>query len=152
MIEKLDEKAYRKLSRDSYSSIKDFLEDRKKYYKKYVLKEKVVDEVSSAMIFGNLVDCLLLEPHTFDEKFYVAQCQCPPPQMKRLAEALFERSVADAEEDGTLKTDLDVLLTYAYNDVKYDREGNDVAFRRKGQTIDTVKKEFYGGPALDWYK
>ncbi len=152
MIEKLNEKAYREIERDSYSSIKDFLDDRKKYYRKYVLREKIEEVLSSAMIFGNLVDCLLLEPDRFEGKFHIAECQVPPPQMKRLAEALFDRTIADLDEDGRQQHDLDYLLNFAYNDVKYDKDGNDVAFKRKGQTIDTVKKEFFNGPGIEWYK
>jgi hypothetical protein len=148
----MTEKAYRAITRDSYSSIKDFLDDRKKYYRKHVLKEKIEEILSSAMIFGNLVDCLLLEPNKFEERFHVAQCQVPPPQMKRLSEALFERTLQDLDEEGRQTHDLDHLINFAYDDVKYDKDGNEVAFRRKGQTKEKVKQEFFDGPGIEWYK
>ncbi len=148
----MNEIQYRAVNRDSYSSIKDFLEDRKKYYKKYVLGEDVKTRETSAMILGNLVDCLLLEPEKFDEKYCLAQCQSPKPQMKRLSEALFERTTQDLDEEGTQLHSIDYLLTLAYNDVKYDRDGNDVAFKQKGNTEEKVKAEFLSGTGFLWYK
>lgn len=148
----INEQEYRLINRDSYSSIKDFLDDRILYYKKYVLKERIEEKISPAMVFGNLVDCLLLEPEKFDEKFYVAKSQTPPPQMKALSEALFLRTLGDLDENGIQQSEFDKLLPMAYNDVKYDADGNDVAFKRKGQTYETVKAEFVKGNGIEWYK
>ena len=152
MIEKLNEKAYRALDRDSYSSIKDFLDDRVLYYRRYIVGENIKIKETKAMVFGNLVDCYLLEPERFEEKFHIATSQRPSPQMLQLAEAAFERTIEDCDENGVQQSSLDTILRLSYNDVKYDKDGNDVAFKRKGQTLDTVKKDFLSGPALQWYK
>jgi hypothetical protein len=151
-IEKLDERSYRSIDRDSYSSIKDFLDDRIYYYRKYIIGENIKIKETKAMVFGNLVDCLLLEPHKFDEKFHIATSQRPSPQMLQLAEALFERTKQDCDEEGIIQSSFDNLFHLAFKDVKYDRDGNDVAFRRKGQTVHTVQKDFISGPAFEWYK
>ena len=40
----MTEREYREYPCDSYSTLKDFESDRKKYYKKYILKESIGDE------------------------------------------------------------------------------------------------------------
>jgi hypothetical protein len=66
------EAQYRAVVMDSSSSLKDFSQDRKKYYKKYFLGEKVEDKDSSAANRGRIVEVLLMEPHLFDDKFYMS--------------------------------------------------------------------------------
>lgn len=66
------EAQYRAVVMDSSSSLKDFSTDRKKYYKKYFLGEKVEDKDSSAANMGRIVETLLMEPHLFDDKFYMS--------------------------------------------------------------------------------
>ncbi len=65
---------YRAVMLDSSSSLKDFSMDRKKYHKKYVLNEVVEDKDSSAANMGRIVETLLMEPHLFDDKFYMSSC------------------------------------------------------------------------------
>lgn len=90
MITGRTEKEYRKLEIDSYSSIKLFAENRKKYYKKFYLKENVEEEESSkASIVGSLTDCFLLDKNNFDSKFALSSlAKIPTGKMLDFCNAL----------------------------------------------------------------
>jgi hypothetical protein len=68
----LEERNYRAIERDSSSSLKDFSLDRRKYFKKYILRERVVEKDNQATNMGKLVETLLLEPEEFDNRFYMS--------------------------------------------------------------------------------
>lgn len=70
----MDEKEYRAIDVDSSSSLKVFSEDRRKYYKQYILNEKVSEDEdqSKAIVMGSLVDCLIFEKEEFDNKFHLS--------------------------------------------------------------------------------
>lgn len=73
------EKEYRAIPKDSSSSIKIFAEDKKKYYKKFILGEPVEDtDDSYAVKMGKIVECLLFEKELFDEKFLFSTCSKTP--------------------------------------------------------------------------
>lgn len=112
---KLTEKAYRKISRDSSSSLKEFATNRKKYYKKYVLNERVEDDEqeSKASITGKLVETLLLEPHLFDEKFYMSSVtSAPTGNMLLFVESLLKSYLSNSCE-------FEECLKIAYKDSGY---------------------------------
>ena len=69
------ERAYRNVLLDSYSSLKDFADDKKKYYKRYVEGQKVEEEENKAMTMGSLVETLLWERDLFDKKFKMSECE-----------------------------------------------------------------------------
>lgn len=70
---------YRKIDAMSYSRMKDFIKKgRRYYYKKYVLKEDVKDEISTAIRIGDAVDCMLFTPDDFDNKFTVGETDNMP--------------------------------------------------------------------------
>jgi exodeoxyribonuclease VIII len=73
MIEKkLDFREYRgKTQYISASELKAFIDSPYSYYKRYILKEQDTEPKASALLFGSLVHCLLLEPHEFDKAYYV---------------------------------------------------------------------------------
>jgi len=119
------EAQYRAVVMDSSSSLKDFSTDRKKYYKKYYLKEKVEDKDSSAANMGKLVETLLMEPHLFDEKFYMSSCTSTPTGlMLDFVEALYKHTKNATNEDGIVKIPMNELLESAYKDsgfkIKYE--------------------------------
>jgi hypothetical protein len=119
------EAQYRALEMDSSSSLKDFSQDRKKYYKKYILGEKVEDKDSSAANMGRIVETLLMEPHLFDDKFYMSSCTSTPTGlMLDFVEALYKHTRDATDEDGIVKTPMDQLLEAAYKDsgfkIKYE--------------------------------
>lgn len=56
----------------SVSELKSFIDSPYSYYKRYI--QGIRDEKkSSAMTFGSLVHCLILEPHKFDEEYLVTE-------------------------------------------------------------------------------
>jgi hypothetical protein len=86
------EAQYRAIPVDSSSTLKDFSFDRRKYFKKYILGEKVKDEESKAIVTGSLVDTLLFEKDQFDNRFYLSSCANPPTgNMLAFVNALIER-------------------------------------------------------------
>jgi hypothetical protein len=116
---------YRAVMLDSSSSLKDFSQDRKKYYKKYILGEKVEDKDSSAANMGRIVETLLMEPHLFDDKFYMSSCASTPTGlMLDFVEALYRHTRDATNEDGIVGTPMSELLEAAYKDsgfkIKYE--------------------------------
>jgi hypothetical protein len=119
------EAQYRAVVMDSSSSLKDFSTDRKKYYKKYFLGEKVEDKDNAATNMGRIVETLLMEPHLFDEKFYMSSCASTPTGlMLDFVEALYRHTRDATDESGLVKTPMNELLEAAYRDsgfkIKYE--------------------------------
>jgi hypothetical protein len=119
------EAQYRAVTMDSSSSLKDFSQDRKKYYKKYFLGEKVEDKDSSAANMGRIVETLLMEPHLFDEKFYMSSCASTPTGlMLDFVEALYKHTRDATDEDGVITRVFTDILQDAYKDsgfkIKYE--------------------------------
>ena len=119
------EAQYRAVMMDSSSSLKDFSTDRKKYYKKYFLGEKVEDKDSSAANMGRIVETLLMEPHLFDDKFYMSSCASTPTGlMLDFVEALYKHTRDATDEFGVVGTPMNELLEAAYKDsgfkIKYE--------------------------------
>ena len=119
------EAQYRAVEMDSSSSLKDFSKDRKKYYKKYILGEKVEDKDSSAANMGRIVETLLMEPHLFDDKFYMSSCTSTPTGlMLDFVEALYKHTRDATDENGIVTTPMNELLEAAYRDsgfkIKYE--------------------------------
>lgn len=149
----MTEKEYRALPYDSYSSFKVFSEDRKEYYKKFVegIEDKK-EETPRHLVMGSLVDTLLFTPKEFDDRFAMALVQPPTGQMADFTQALYRRSVESMDGDGKLLRGMEVLSKEAYNDVKYDRNGNIVAFKRKGDSYEGVFEKFTEGNAELYYR
>ena len=95
---------------DSSSSLKEFSQDRKKYYKKYFLGKKVEDKDSSAANMGRIVETLLMEPDLFDDKFYMSSCASTPTGlMLDFVEALYKCTELATNEDGKVVIDFSEL-------------------------------------------
>jgi hypothetical protein len=119
------EAQYRAVVMDSSSSLKDFSTDRKKYYKKYFLGEKVEDKDSSAANMGRIVETLLMEPHLFDDKFYMSSCASTPTGlMLDFVEALYRHTRDATDEFGVITRVFTDILQDAYKDsgfkIKYE--------------------------------
>ena len=98
MIKGSKTKDYYKIELDSASSLKDFSIDRRLYYKKHIEKVKVEEEFSKAIIIGNLVDTLLLEPDEFDNRFHLSSlAKLPTGKMLDFSNALVELTMNDKE-------------------------------------------------------
>ena len=110
------EAQYRAVVMDSSSSLKDFSQDRKKYYKKYILGEKVEDKDSSAANMGRIVETLLMEPHLFDDKFYMSSCASTPTGlMLDFVEALYTCTELATNDEGKVVIDFSELSLEAYH-------------------------------------
>lgn len=94
------EEEYRAINTNSSSSLKDFVTDRKKYYKKYILKDKIKEQDSGAINMGKLVETLLMEPELFDNKFYMSSCINEPTEMMlKFIEHLYSLTIKYSEEE-----------------------------------------------------
>lgn len=110
------EAQYRAVLMDSSSSLKDFSTDRKKYYKKYFLGEKVEDKDTAAANMGRIVETLLMEPHLFDDKFYMSSCASTPTGlMLDFVEALYRVTRDATDEKGKVTRTFGDLSLDAYN-------------------------------------
>ena len=146
----MTEKEYRALDIDSYSSIKVFLDDRKKYYRKFVLKEILKEEESDELVFGSLVDCLLFSPDDYEDRFALAVSQVPTGQYGKFVNSLWKISQDYMDITGKITKTMESMIEEAYNAVKYDKDGNIVDFKR--DDLATVKLKFLGTSLEDYYK
>jgi hypothetical protein len=136
-----EERKYRKIETDSSSSLKDFSIDRRKYYKKHVLREKVEEKDNLATNMGRLVETLLLEPEEFDNRFYMSSCvSVPTGLMLEFVEALYRITAECTNDYGYVTRDFDEITEEAYK-----ASGFKIA---KEQVI----KKFTGSDAEIYYK
>lgn len=114
---RMTEKAYRKIDALSQSMIKEFYDDRKKFYKKYILGEVVEQEITQGIKMGNLVDCLYLIPELFEDKFFMSICtEIPTEKMLAFCKALAMHSMESLDEEGIQRRDFAELTHLAYID------------------------------------
>jgi hypothetical protein len=112
---KRTEEEYRKVSMDSSSSLKMFSENRKKYYKRYYLNESVEDKDNTSINMGKLVECILMEPHLFDDKFYMSSCiSTPTGLMLDFVEALYRVTRDATDEKGKITRNFADISLEAY--------------------------------------
>jgi hypothetical protein len=119
------EATYRSIMLDSSSSLKEFSMDRKKYYRKYVLGERVEDKDTLAATIGRVVETLLLEPQEFDKRFYMSSCvNAPTGLMLEFVNALCKHTEEATSEDGTINRTFEAIAKDAYVDsgfkIKFD--------------------------------
>ena len=119
------EAGYRAVIMDSSSSLKDFSMDRKKYYRKYLLGEKVEEKENAAANMGRLVETLLMEPELFDEKFYMSACAAAPTGlMLEFVEALYRNTKSATNEEGQVTRSFEEISRDAYAEsgfkIKYE--------------------------------
>lgn len=143
MIKKITEKEYRAIPLNSSSSLKDFSVDRRKYHKKYILKEdkkSEEDDDSQAVIMGRLVETLLMEPEEFDNQFFMSSVvNIPGGFMGDFAIALAKHTVNATNEDGVITEDFMSLAEKAYVDSKFKLK------------LETVIGKFVGSDAEVYY-
>ena len=116
---------YRAKAIDSSSSLKEFSMDRKKYYRKDILGESVEDKDTQAATIGRVVETLLLEPHLFDEKFYMSACATAPTGlMLAFVEALYKFTKEATDDNGNVTRSFEDISKDAYTEsgfkIKYD--------------------------------
>lgn len=148
-----NEKNYRKNDALNFSAIKDFDEHGPlAYYKKYVAKEKPESTPTDAFDIGNLVDCLLTVPDTFDDRFFViSPDNSLTGQSKELVDEMFLITKKYYnQETGETEVSFEEIFRTAFDNVQIDkRTGEHIKF--KGKNWETVLSSFSGGPMEDYY-
>jgi hypothetical protein len=90
---------------------------------------------------GRMVETLLMEPHLFDERFYLSTCMSTPTGlMFEFVEALYKHTVAATADDGTITRNFEDICKDAYTDS---------GFKIK---LDAVLTKFIGSDAEVYYK
>lgn len=133
-INNISEREYRLLLLRSYSSVKDFLQSRLKYYKKYILLEKVEDnreQDGDDIRFGSIVDCLKFTPEEFEDKYQISTSEKPSGQMLSFVEELGKLTKKNTNDFGVVCCDIDLMLNQAYDLVGFKRD-----------KLETIKEKF----------
>ncbi len=108
---------YRAIYLDSSSSLKDFAMDRKKYHKKHILNEDVVEKENLAANMGRIVETILMEPEEFDKKFFLSSLSSAPTGlMLEFVESLYRHTREATDEKGNVTRDFSSLAQDAYVD------------------------------------
>jgi hypothetical protein len=113
---------YRKIDRLSYSAIKKYQEDRKAFYRKYILKKEDDSVESDFSRMGSMVDIMLTEPDNFDEKFVIASSEKPSGQLLTFINFLFQVTLEDTI-DNVVTTPVMDRLQKAYDLLKESNDG-----------------------------
>jgi hypothetical protein len=117
---KITENSYRQNMLDSSSSLKEFSMDRKKYYKKYMLLEKIEEKDNQAATMGRIVETLLLEPEEFDNRFYLSSSvSAPTGLMLAFVEGLYKVSKNATNEQGIVNATFQDIAQEAYEIAGY---------------------------------
>ena len=135
-------KDYFKIDMLSASDLRLFASDRKRFYKKRVLKEKEddADDYNRATLIGNLCHTMLLEPLTFDEKYLISQCvETPTGLMLKFTEALYNATINNLDHEGSILVDMPALAQVAWEESGFKI------------SLDAVMKKFAGSPAEQYY-
>lgn len=138
------EQEYRAVKLDSSSSLKVFSENRKKYYKKYIVNDPDLEEEedSKAVTVGKLVETLLLEPEEFDNRFLISTVvEVPTGNMATFVEHLYKLTEKNTDEDGEITVNFVDLMQEAYTLTGFKRD-----------KFDTVVEKFVGSNAEIYYK
>jgi len=146
----MTEKEYRKSDRLSYSAVKLFDTNRIEFHKRYELGIQVETEMSTAMKLGSLIDCKLFSNQEFDDRFVIASCIAPTGQMGDFVEKLCGITIASLDKDLKVSRDLTEMMEEAFNEVKYDKRGVEVAFKKKD--FAWLVTNFIGSEAEGYYK
>ena len=134
------EATYRAIEMDSSSSLKEFSMDRKKYYKRYVLGDKIENKDTQAAIIGRVVETLLLEPEEFDNRFYMSACMTAPTGlMLDFVNALYKHTAESTNDQGQVTREFSEIVKDAYADS---------GFKIK---MDAVVSKFMGSDAEIYY-
>lgn len=114
------EQAYREVTLDSSSSLKDFALDRRKYYRKYIINETVKEDENQATVMGKIVETLLLEPELFDDKFHMSACISTPTGLGlKFVEALYKFTSEATDEQGNVIRSFEDISKDAYEEAGY---------------------------------
>lgn len=147
------EASYRDLEINSYSTLKDFDNNRLKFYKKYILKDQSVqfDDEQEHIIIGNIVDVLETgNQEIFDAKFATIDTPKTSGQMADFGDELWRLSKQYMNEEGEISRDFASIAQDAFDSVKYSKAGEEIKF--KGKKLEDVLPKFQGSPEEILYR
>lgn len=135
------ERTYRALDALSQSMIKDFYDDRKYFYRKYIAVEDVEEETSREMKMGTLVDCIYFTPNQFEDKFEMSVCtDKPTAKMLDFVVALAKHTKAATDDQGVMQEEFMEIARKAHIDAGFK------------WTLERVLKDFAGQEAELYYR
>lgn len=102
-IKKSEEDFYSKKFYFSYSSLNKLLWNPQAFYQMYVLGNRE-EKTESYLVNGKLVHTLLLEEHTFDEKFIIIPGKLPTDNTKAVIDRVFYHA-QELQANGDTRTD-----------------------------------------------
>lgn len=138
------ETTYRAVNLDSSSSLKEFSMNRRKYHKKYVLSETVEEEDNKATVMGRIVETLLMEPHEFDNRFYMSACASTPTgNMLAFVDALYKHTSEATDDQGNITRSFEEISKDAFAESGYSGKGTG--------SYENVIKKFAGSDAELYY-
>lgn len=151
-VNRITEKEYRSLrDRLSYSSLKLYDSDRERFYKELVMGEKVAKKESPALVLGSLVHSLLSGIEgDFDSKFHIFSAKVPKPQLLKLCENLYTRSLQSMNEYGEQQDSFKVIFSDAVDRTKYNFNREEVEFKGKDEA--KILEMFEGSDAEVYYR
>lgn len=133
------EKEYRAIDMLSASDLRLFNTDRKKFFKRHVLREKQEEEYNKSILIGSIVHCLLLEPEAFDDRYMLSICENPPTGMVLpFTESLYRQTVASMDDEGNILVDIEEMLRNAYVEA-----GFKISFEAAVKKFNETGKEYY---------
>lgn len=148
------EKQYRANDALNYSSIKDFDEHGPlEFYKRYIAKEREAKKETEALDMGNLVDCLLTVPDTFDNRFFIyTPNDSVKGQNKELVEEMFKIAKSAYNQDtDQIDMGFEEMFRSAFESVQLDKNtGEQVKF--KGKTWESILSTFQDGPMENYFQ
>ena len=113
---------YRESNSLNQSMIKTYLNNPKKFYKEFVLKEKRKEKDSYSLFVGTLVDNILVKHKgninefelNFEEEFSLIEGKKSTSQLFDLADKLFEITVRDSNEENVVTTSFSVRFKESF--------------------------------------
>ena len=151
---RMSEQEYRAVELDSYSSLKVYADSPMKFYRTYVTKEIKRDPVGKDGITGALVHSLLeRNDGTIDEdKFLQAIVgeidKGKATQIELFALKVWEIMEACVDSEGNQTRQFSSIAEEAFNAVKYDRNGEEVMFKKK--ELSYAIEKFSGSKTEMW--
>lgn len=147
----MGEVEYRKLKGTlSYSGLKQYIQNRYRFYKENILGEVPQREETASTILGSLIHVLLADQvNEFDSKFVISSVKAPSGQMLDLITELYKRTLKSLEQvDGEYrqKDEFSVIFNDAFTAVKYEYDGvTEKAFKGKKMEWALEKFQSEGG-------
>jgi hypothetical protein len=141
---------YRAIDRLSYSALKQFEKDRKKFKLIYVDKDPVAikkdkeeKDKSDYIRMGNIVDVILTDRENFHDYFIETSAEKPSGQMLILCDELFKITISNTK-DGVVQTSFEDRFEKAYESLKQINGGKlRDSIEKFAENFEKLGKEYF---------